>query len=309
MTIQHRTILKHSKYIIISFIVYFCLDYFVQLTNYLKCYSFVGLKSFLPITLGLNFGLYGAIGEVIAILLTSYLLKAEIEFVLTEIIITIVLTIGSWFLWHIQSYTHRIHFRYAENYIRYIIITISLSLISGIIGIFMINTIAFEEITIWVISMTMLVGFPIDIIYAGLMNLEPVLPPVYQDGKKIEIVDDIKYTLDKNTNTIQILNDKIEELLLKNNVKPRRVFEVQSIAEELYLKVIADNKDAVIDVKANYDIVFSFEYIYIGKKYNPFYLKKDEEEFGIVGLKILKHMALLAFFSYAYGENTIHVVV
>ena len=309
MNIQLRLIRKNLRYIYISAIVYFCFDYFVQLTGFLKCYSFVGLKSFLPMTLSLNFGLYGILGELIAVIVAHIIIPTGNVFFIQELVIIIVFGFGAWFLWHIESRTHRIHFKYLVNFVRYILITVFLSLICAIISISIVNTIAFEEILVWNISMNILVGIPINIIYAGLMNLNPVLPPIYINGKKIKEKNDILYTVDNKIESFQILNEKIEEVLIKDKVDIKKTFTIQNLVEEMYLRIMKRFPDAIIDVKANCDVDFSIEFIYIGEKYNPFVLRNDEEEISAAGLKIIKHRALLAFYSYIYGENNVHIVI
>lgn len=304
-----RVIKERLSYVLMSAIIYFCFDYFVYRTSFLQAYSFVGLKSFLPTVIGLNFGPYGVIGELIAVTLKKYILKQTFEFYIMECIIVVVMGIGSWFLWHVQSYTQRIRFRYVHNYIRYIMMVVFLSLICASIGAKLINQIAFQEIFAWNVAMSILVGIPIEIIYGSLMNLDPVLPPVYIDGKRVEIKDDIRHALDSDPKSFADFNEKMEELLLKEKVDIKRTFEIQNVAEELYLRIIRKYPKTVIDVKVNYDTTFSVEYIYIEKRYNPFALYKGEDELDIAGLNIIKHRALLASYYYNYGLNKVHIVI
>ena len=304
-----RRIKQHFTLTIFSAIVYFCFDYFIYQTSFLNVYSFVGLKSFLPMILGLNFGVYGVLGELIAVSIKCYLIHSTTKFFLMECIIVTVIGIGTWFLWHINSLTYRIHLRFVRNYVRYILIIVTLSLICAIIGKKMINQYAFDEILVWNISMSILVGIPIEIIYGSLMNLDPMLPPIYVDGKKIELVDDIKYTVTADSKTYQYFVEKIDALLERENVNLKRIFEIQNIVEEMYLRIINRYPNAVIDLKANYDITFSIEFLFIEKKYNPFIIKKNETRADAAGLKIVKHKALLASYYYDLGLNYVHIVI
>ena len=95
----------------------------------------------------------------------------------------------------------------------------------------------------------------------------------------------------------------------KERVDMKRSFEMQGLVEEMYLRIIDIHPDAVIDVKANYDITFSVEFIYIGKRNNPFLNKGTEDQMAGAGLKLIKHRALLASYNYVYGENNVHVVI
>lgn len=304
-----RIIKERLTYIFESAIVYFCFDYFVFKTSFLKCFSFVGFKSFLPVTLGLNFGPYGVIGELIAVTVKMFLTRQVFEFYIMECLIVIILGLGSWILWHVQSYTHRIRFRYLYSYIRYVLMIVFLSLICAYIGTKLINEIAFNDIFIWNVAMSILVGIPIDIIFCGLMNLDPILPPVTVHGKRIELVDDIRHALDNNPESLATFNEKIEELLMKEKVDMKRMFEIQNVVEELYLRIIRKYPNIVIDAKVNYDITFSLECLFIQRKYNPFILHEDEDKLDLAGLTIIKHRALLARYKYNTGLNKVHIVV
>lgn len=304
-----RTIKIRIIFILTTALVYFCLDYFILRTSFLKCYSFVGLKSFIPMVVGLNFGPYGVIGELIAISVKAKLTNTSNTFYIMECIIVIIIGIGTWFLWHFQSRTHRIRLRYASNYIRYILIIVFLSFICAIISLKLINFYAFEDIMGWNISMSILVGIPVEIIYSSLMNIDPILPPITVNGKPIEIKNDIEYTVDSDSLTFALFNEKLEELLLKRNLDMKRVFEMQNVVEEMYLRIIKKYPKAVIDIIVNIDITFSIEYIYIGEKCNPFIVSKEEDKFDIVGLNIIKHRALLARYSYNYGLNKVNIVI
>ncbi len=303
-----RIINKHFRLTALSFIVYFCFDFLVYNTGFIKAYSFVGFKSFLPTVLGLNFGIYGVLGEALAVALKAYIIKPNYRIVIMEYIIIIVMGIGIWFLWHMRSLTHRIHFRHILNYIRYILIVLFLSAVCGLISKFIVNPIAYRDIIVWNSFMSILVGIPIEIIFASLMNLEPILPPLYIDGKRIVVEDDFVYTIDNKSESLLECNEKLEQLLMREKVDMKRSFEIQNLVEEIYLRILKKIPNAVIDVRTNYDITFSVEFIYISKKYNPFKTLRDDEEADLVGLRIIKHRALLSFYDYNYGLNTVRVV-
>lgn len=304
-----RIIKNHITLTLLSAILYFCFDYFIYKTSFLQVYSFVGLKSFLPMTLGLNFGIYGVAGELIAVSIKRIIMNTTMSFYIVECLIIIIIGIGTWFLWHIKSSTYRIHLRNVENYIRFVLIIVFLSLICSLIGLKLINIYAFKEIFVWNVSLSILVGIPIEIIYGSLMNLDPILPPLYKNGKRIELVDDIRYSVTADVNTFAEFNDKLVEVLEKEQVPMARSFEIQNIAEEIYLRIIKKYPNIIIDVKANYDINFSIEFLFIERKYNPFRVERGEERADIAGLQIIKHKALLASYKYNYGLNFVHIVM
>lgn len=304
-----RTIRIRAFYIFLTATIYFCCDYFIYKTSFLKSYSFVGIKSFIPMVAGLNFGPYGVIGELIAITISSILTGINVNFYMMECIISVVMGLGTWFLWHVQSYTHRIRFRFISNYLRYLLIAFFLSFICGIISINLVNSIAFQDIMIWNISMSILVGIPIEIIYSSLMNLDPILPPIKVNGRMISLKNDIEYTVDKDSQSLAAFNERLELLLEKRNENLKKVFEIQNVIEEVYLRIIKKCPNVLIDIIANSDVTFSVEFIYIAKKFNPFKITKEDDKLDVAGLNIIKHRALLAHYSYNYGLNTVHIVI
>ncbi|MBR4371052.1 MAG: hypothetical protein IKS92_08400, partial [Victivallales bacterium] len=64
--------------------VYFLADLPVQLTGFLQYNSVIGIKNFLPTTLGLLFGPYGVFGAVIGCTATAIILRTPISLMLLE---------------------------------------------------------------------------------------------------------------------------------------------------------------------------------------------------------------------------------
>lgn len=295
--------------IITSAIIYFALDFIVRKTGFLNFNSYLGLKNFLPVTLALLFGTYGIIGEVIGCTLSALIIKTTIPFLIMEYICIVLPGFITWFLWHIGSYTHKIHFKWPINFFRYFVIIVVSYVICGFISRWLINPEAFFDIVVWHVSLSILIGIPIDIMYSGLMCLNPILPPIKENGKYIKIIDDIVFTLTNDVVDFGKLNEKIEEFAMGRAIDMKRMLEIQSCIEEFYIRITQHNPDVVIDFRANYDVTFSVEFNYLGKKYNPLFVSKDEDEMDTMGLKLIKHRALLASFNYFYGENNVHVVL
>ena len=302
-------VFNRIKITIFIAITYLCADCFVRMTGFLQFTSCVGLKSFMPATFGLLFGIYGIIGELIGTTISSIIMTRAINLLFYEYYIIIVIGIGMWFFWHIGSLSHKIHFRHLLNYLKFIFLIVILSLICSFSSKLFTRADVFGEIFIWNVSLSLLVGVPVMIIYSGLMSLNPILPPLYEDGKKISIEDDIVGTLTSESEGFAAMCEKLDNLIMREKIGMKRALEMQSLLEEIYIRIIEQFPEAVIDVKVNYDITFSVEFIYIGKKVSPFKNKKDEDEFSSAGFKIIKHRALLARYSYTYGENSVHVVI
>lgn len=302
-------VLNRIKIVILTAVVYFLADYLVRITGFLKFSSCVGLKSFMPATFGILFGAYGIIGQLIGCTISSFLLSRATNLLYYEYFIIAIMGLGMWFSWHIGSITHKIHFRHMLNYIRFAMLLLFFSAICGVLGQVFTNSNLFSEVVIWNTALGMFMGVPIMIIYSGLMLLNPILPPIMENGQLIKIIDNIKEVLTKDPQTFASFTEKLEELSMREKMDMKRTFEIQGLAEEMYLRIIELFPEAIIDVRANYDITFSLEYIFIGKRCNPFSIIKKEDEIGDAGFKLIKHRALLAQYSYIYGENNVRVVV
>jgi hypothetical protein len=302
-------VLNRIKIVILTAVVYFLADYLVRITGFLKFSSCVGLKSFMPATFGILFGAYGIIGQLIGCTVSSFLLSRATNLLYYEYFIIAIMGLGMWFSWHIGSITHKIHFRHMLNYIRFAILLLFFSAICGVLGQVFTNSNLFSEVVIWNTALGMFMGVPIMIIYSGLMLLNPILPPIMENGQLIKIIDNIKEVLTKDPQTFASFTEKLEELSMREKIDMKRTFEIQGLAEEMYLRIIELFPEAIIDVRANYDITFSLEYIFIGKRCNPFSIIKKEDEIGDAGFKLIKHRALLAQYSYIYGENNVRVVI
>ena len=302
-------VLNRIKIVLLTAVVYFLADYLVRITGFLKFSSCVGLKSFMPATFGVLFGIYGVIGEIIGCTLSALLLSRASNLLFYEYFIIFILGTGMWFSWHVGSITHKIHFRHMINYIRFLMMLLFFSSICGVLSQAFTNADLFSEVVIWNTALSMFVGVPIMIIYSGLMLLNPILPPIMENGQLIRIIDDIKVVLTKETQTFAEFTEKLEELSMREKMDMKRTFEIQGLAEEMYLRIIDLFPDAIIDVNANYDITFSLEYIFIGKRCNPFSNRNKEDETGDAGFRLIKHRALLAQYSYIYGENVVRVVI
>ena len=80
-------------------------------------------------------------------------------------------------------------------------------------------------------------------------------------------------------------------------------------AQELALRIQKANPDAKISVSVLFGDAISARLHYSGRKYNPFRIEPDEDEIDIMSLKIIKHRAIRASFSYRGKENIVHAVV
>ena len=410
--------------------VYFLSDLPVQLTGFLQYGPYIGIKNFLPVTLGLLFGPYGVTGALIGCTATACILRTPVMQMLLEWICIALPGLGIWFLWHLVSASHKIHFKRAVNYFRYLGIVAGLYAVCGALSYLFVEGGAFREIMISHISLGFLVGIPINILFNGVLCLIPILPPTNffaQHTEEIKLPPDnsaigamitftdsfvhkygitaerrqnlqasleeilqrivkcrpagdillklsddglfsiileyagpsvnplimqededavdqaglllfmhrilhIGYRRSRNRNiirfrlsnglsalltnapaTLEQFNEQLEEyaisLKILKKVGRKQLFGLQNCLEELYIRICRASPDAKITINVTYDDTFSVRLTYLGKKYNPLLIGKEEDEMDIVSLKLIKHRALRASYKYKYEENIVHIVI
>lgn len=283
-------------------LVYLLADLPVQLTGFLSFGSGVGIKNFLPATLGLLFGPCGALGALLGCSASALLLGSPLAEYLTEAGSILITAMGMWLLWHVGSSSHRIHFKRPVHYAKYILLLAllsaagaSLSLLTGIKG-------AFVTLFSSQLAMGVLVGIPVNILLNSLLCVETVLPPWY------ELQSPVCESIDADPQSFAALSDRLEEFAFEKRIGMKRLFEIQSCIEELYLRILAAQPQARLLVRIDFDDTLSARISYSGEKYNPLHGSKDDDALDQMGLKLIKHRALRAAWSYRRGENHILIV-
>ena len=89
----------------------------------------------------------------------------------------------------------------------------------------------------------------------------------------------------------------------------KRIYEVQSCVEELAIRIFNTLPDTEIKIFVDYGDSISLKFSYMGEKYNPLHIRKDEDKLDIISLTLIKHRALRATYKYIKNENNIHIVV
>lgn len=410
--------------------IYFIADYPVQLTDFLQYGPYIGIKNFLPVTLGLLFGPYGVLGALIGCMTTASILHTPILEILLEWLCIILPGLGMWFFWHLWSASHKIHFKSPVNYFRYLGLLTALYIVCGALSYLLVEGGAFWEIMISHISLGFLVGIPVNILFNGVLCLIPILPPTNSftpnteqiklpaddtaissmfaftnsytrknaianerrqnlqssleeilqrifksrptsdillrlsddglfsvileyDGPSVnplilqEDEDEIDqaglllfmhrilhvgYHRFRGHNTVRFrlsnglsalltsspqsleqFNEQLEEYVMSQKVGPKvgrkQLFGLQNCLEELYIRICRASSNVKITINVTYDDTFSVRLTYIGKKYNPLLIGKEEDEMDIASLKVIKHRALRASYKYKYEENIVHIVI
>ncbi len=278
------------KIILASAVAYAVIDYPVQTTGLLSVHS--GLKNFMPFTMGLFFGTHGVIGCCIGCVMSFAVLGLNYSAMLHECAYISVCGLGIWAGWHFFSHSHKIFFRTPKHYARYIILVAVLS------------AMCFDvKISCSYFICGILIALPLNILFGSVLGVEPVLPA----GTSIN--DDADFVIDADPESLTRANDVLEEAGHTAGEKTKQIFELQSCIEELTIRILKAQPEAKIHVRVRFGYAVSVKMDSEGKKYNPFTITKDEDILDIMSLKIIKHRALRASYSYRNGKNFVHVIV
>lgn len=290
-------------YILRAALIYFLLDISVQLTGFLQFGSGIGLKNCLPMILGLLLGGWGVAGCIAGCALAGLLLHTPLNETALESLCILVIGLGSWFLWHLGSGTNRIHFKRAINFAKYLGLVLGFSLICGGLSFLFVEGGMFTEIVLAYTALSVLVGIPVLTMFNSAMCFDCILPPGVRQRY------DVEGTITSDGMTLGEVNEKIDDLAFSKKIPMKRSLEIQNCIEELAIRILRALPEAEIQLKLNYDDVFSADLRYDGKRYNPLHTEKNEDELDIISLKLVKHRALRASFQYRMNENKIRIVI
>ena len=281
--------------------VYFLADLPVQLTGFLQYDSFIGIKNFLPTTLGLLFGPYGVLGAAIGCTATSLILHTPISLMLLEWLCIILPGIGIWLLWHIGSSSPRIRFKHISSYLRYIGILLLLYAICGSLSRFFVEGGAFWEIIISYVSLSILVGIPINILFNGVLCLDLVLPPTYYLANSADSV-----TIQSTPSAIKDLLEFLDGISQEKLIATVKKVEYQNTLEEIFLRIIKAKATGGIHVQISLTNVMSAVFTYEGPAINPMLPRDDDDEIDKAGLALFRHRTLHTNYLHRGGMNIIH---
>lgn len=284
-------------------LVYLLLDVPVQLTGFLGYGSYIGIKNFLPAVLGLLTGPYGVAGACTGCLAGAVILRTAPAYAAFECAAIALTGLGMWMGWHAVSKTHKIHFKRAAHYALFFALSAALAAVCGALsGLFLPDS-AMTEVFIAYTVTGLLIGVPILILANGIFWIQPVLPPWCRVQAGLQGV------ISGEENSIGRFNDELEETALRQGISRKRLFEMQNAVEEVAVRVLAALPEAQLTLRFDYDDTASFRFSYPGTRYDPLRIGKDEDELDLIGLRLIRHRALRASYTYAGGENHVHIVV
>ena len=295
---EHR---QRTLLVLFTACVYFLADLPVQLTGFLQYDSFIGIKNFLPTTLGLLFGPFGVLGAFIGCTATAAILHTPVSLMLLEWICIVLPGYGIWILWHLGSASPRIRFKRISSYLRYIAILMFLYAICGGLSKFFINGGAFSEIMVSYVSLSVLVGIPVNILFNGVLCLDLVLPPTYYLANSADSV-----TIQANPSAIKDLLEFLDSVSQEKVIATVKKAEYQNTLEEIFRRIIKAKATGGIHVQISLTNVMSAVFTYEGPQINPLRPHADDDEGDKAGLAMFRHRTLHSQYIHRGDMNIIH---
>ena len=303
-------------------IIYVLLDLPLRLTG---AYGFppgIGIKSFLPFTLGLFFGPYGACACALGTLAAGLAADTPTNAVQAEMLCALISGLCLWLAWYAPFRWKNdpvkgpgqvsLRFEKPGEFVYYVLLTGVLSAVSGALTALFPGSASFLAIFAGNWLMGLLIGLPVNIILSGIFCIEPVTPAYCRRVPDLTFRLSGKAHGDSESGGLQSLdevNEAIEETARRKKIPMKRIFEIESCLEELYIRINRVQSEPVLEGTADFSAAISLRLRFVGLRYNPLRMDKNEDEMDVVSLKLIRHRALRASYSYSAGENLVHIVV
>ncbi len=283
--------------------VYFLLDFPIRFTGAYEFPACVGIKSFLPFTLGIYCGPSAVAGAALGAVCTGLVCGTGGAECLTEVLCVLLAGMGSWLCWFGLHRSGHIRLERLRDVGIYAAVVLCLSVLCGGIVEIMLGRNGILPV-VGILAVTgLLVGLPVNILLGGIFCVTPVLPWFCREEGFIF------FELSGGDAGPGAVNEAIESDALRRKIPMKRVFEIENCLEELYIRIRKKLPQAGICGRVELGSTISMRLWVDGEKYNPFLREADEDEVDLLSLKLLRHRALRASWSYTGGQNLIRVVV
>ena len=283
--------------------VYFLLDFPIRFTGAYSFPACVGIKSFLPFTLGIACGPSAVAGAALGAVCTGLVCGTGAAECLMEVLCILLAGLGSWLCWFGLHRSGQIRLERFRDVGIYAAIVLGLSALCGGIVEILIGRSAILPVAGILAVTGLLVGLPVSILLGGIFCVTPVLPWFCREEGFIS------FELTSRDAGPGAVNEAIEADALDKKIPMKRVFEIENCLEELYIRIRKKLPQACICGRVALDSTISMRLWVDGEKYNPFLREADEDEVDLLSLKLLRHRALRASWSFTGGKNLIRVVV
>lgn len=264
----------------------------------------VGPKNFLPVSMGVLFGPFGTIGTCLGTAVAGLVALAPFENILFECICAIIMGGGSWLLWYCGSGARVVMLKRWCDLGRLMACVISLSALCTAISLAFwdggVTTVSiFLSLSIW----NALLSVPVIIFTTSILGILQICPAWCPNNA------DMDHDFPAETQSIQSINDKLDELCLNKRFDQRKCFQVQNCIEELLLRILSNKAWSGLHLRVYIHDSVCLYLEYSGSQYNPLNIGKEESHEELIGLLLIKWRALRASYHYRNGVNELHIVL
>jgi hypothetical protein len=257
----------------------------------------IGPKNFLPITVGMISGPFGAAGVLIGAVGVGALSGGGADAVVSESVGVLIMSCGGWLLWYAGKSARGIALKTARDLLRFAAISLLLSGACAAAA-FLSGTDplpVFGSYMIW----NLLLGIPVIALMTSIFCVKTVCPPWRPPQW------DINEQLTLEPGCIAVVSGRIDELCSARKIDWKRGYQMQSCIEECILLILSEPTCRGLRLTVRISDSISIMMAYDGKPCNPLRAWAHGDP---VRLTLIKQRALRAHYRYSGGVNRLHIV-
>ncbi|MDR0948399.1 MAG: hypothetical protein LBM69_02630 [Lachnospiraceae bacterium] len=282
----------------ISAFSYVLMHFVFDLGDFPLFKGIIGPKNFLPVTMGMILGPFGALGMLVGALTVGIASGAGFAAVICESLGAVVMSAGGWFLWYARKGTGGIALKKLRDLLRFTVISLVLSSICGFIA--YVCGLGFLMTFVSYLSWNLLMGIPVIMLMTSIFCVNVVYPPWHP------VVLDINEVLPVETDSIAVIGDMIDEFCFTKKLDRKRGFQMQSCIEECFILIQAEPSCQSLRLTVRIGDSIAIGLQYTGKPCNPLHEQVHEDQ---IGLTLIKQRALRARHRYFNKTNHLHIVL
>jgi hypothetical protein len=293
-----ETFIKSSAMIIFSACSYILIHLVFDLGDFPLFKGIIGPKNFLPITMGMILGPFGALGMLVGSIMVGILSKAGVSAVVFESVAVLIMSGGGWLLWYANKGGGDLVIKRARDLLRFTVISLILSAECGFIA--YLSGFGFLTIFVSYMAWNLLMGIPVIMLMTSIFCVNVVYPPWHP------MLFDIHELLPIETPSIALIGSVIDALCLAKKIDRKRGYQLQRCIEECLLLIQSEPSCQTLQLSVRISDSISIHMQYAGKPCNPLRERANEDQ---IGLKIIKQRALRANYRYFSKKNHLHIVI
>lgn len=294
--------LESLKKLLFPMLLYLLLDLLTRMMGFTQLGSYLGIKNFLPIVLGLLFGPYASVGMCAGILLLFPFAGASLPELLTEVSNVTIMSCCAWLLWYMHD-TRPVYLKTIRDYAKFFLIVLLLSPLTAMPSLCLIGLEGFFETALCYAIFSVFIGVPILILSTSILCVQPVFPK----GKALE--PDVACDIGQDFHNLCEVNDAIEAAGAAHGLPVKKLFLIENCVEETTTRIYGGCQNTVVNICLFVNDSVSLHISYAGERFNPLRRGKGETDMELLGLTLIRQTALRASYDYLSGINHLHIVI